>query len=148
VTDRGAYLVHSGRMDIITFLAAFAALHGTHDLADHWVQRHADAMRKDEPGRAGRLHCLSHVLSYLLTQMIVLAVIGWLADLDVTPLAYVAGMVVNGATHYFADRRKPLRWLASLIPGKLAYWDNGGAYPLDQSWHKFWLTVSALIIAL
>lgn len=69
------------------------------------------------------------------------------------------------ASHYAADRRRPLlslaRWLgATVVPGKDGFWHLGvprpgrddnpclgtGAYALDQSWHIGWLFITALII--
>ncbi len=81
-------------------------------------------------------------------------------------LAAVAGLAVNAASHYAADRRRPLlslaEWLgATAIPGKEEFWHLGaprpghddnptlgtGAYALDQSWHIGWLFIAALFIA-
>jgi len=67
---------------------------------------------------------------------------------------------VSAVTHYVADRRTPLRWLAEHT-GSRGFWTMGaprpghddnpqlytGAYSLDQSWHYLWLLVAALIIA-
>jgi hypothetical protein len=133
---------------MIEFLAVWAALTGTHDFADHWVQGNADAQHKGEKGWPGRLHCLRHVLTYGATQYAALLVLVLAFGLDLNPLAVLAGAVVNLGTHYFADRRTPLRWVASLIPGKVQYHDNGGQYHLDQSWHKAWIFVAALVTAL
>ena len=68
------------------------------------------------------------------------------------PVWAAAGLAVSAVTHYFADRRRPLRWLAGLIPGKLGFWQagdglaSGGAF-LDQAWHWWWLFAAALITA-
>jgi hypothetical protein len=54
-------------------------------------------------------------------------------------------------THYFADRRAPLRRLAGEV-GAGGFWRTGeglatGAALLDQAWHWWWLFVSALIVS-
>lgn len=133
---------------LVRFSAVAIALYGLHDVADHWVQRPCDAQHKGDPGWTGRLHCLSHVLSYGATQALGIVALWAAFGLDLNPLAFAAGMAFNLGTHYIADRRTPLRWVASLLPGKLAYHDNGGQYHLDQSWHRAAMFVSALLCAL
>lgn len=129
---------------MVDFLAVWVALYGTHDLADHWVQTACQANRKAQ----SRAHCLRHVLTYGATQCAALLALTLAFGVDLEPGWLVVGMALNLATHYFADRRAPLRRIAALFPGKANYWDNGGAYPLDQSWHKGWIFVSAFLIAL
>lgn len=143
---------------IAAFAAVFAALYVAHMVADHWVQTDVQARRKAEPGWTGRLFCLLHVATYTLTAVVFLAglaLTGWRPG----PLT-VAGLLVSAVTHYVADRRWLLRWLAERT-GKRAFWALGapragrddnpsigtGAYALDQSWHIGWLFVTALIIA-
>jgi hypothetical protein len=54
------------------------------------------------------------------------------------------GQLISSASHYFADRRYPLRQLAART-GRLEFHDtNSGSELLDQGWHRCWLAVSAL----
>jgi hypothetical protein len=66
--------------------------------------------------------------------------------------ACVAIALVSAVTHYFADRRAPIRTLASLIPGKLEFLQSGnglasGAAVLDQAWRSGWLFISGLVMS-
>jgi hypothetical protein len=55
----------------------------------------------------------------------------------------LTGQLISSASHYFADRRYPLRQLAART-GRLEFHDtNSGGELLDQSWHRCWLAVSA-----
>ena len=61
------------------------------------------------------------------------------------------GLAVSAVSHYFADRRAPLRRLAERT-GSGEFWHAGeglatGAALLDQAWHWGWLFVSALIVS-
>jgi hypothetical protein len=130
------------------FAAAFGALYAAHSVADHWVQTQHQADCKGQPGWPGRLACAAHVATYTLTAAVALALVaavtGWRPGL----LPVLAGLAVSAVTHYIADRRTPLRWLADRL-GKDRDWleRGGGMYALDQSWHVGWLGVAALLIA-
>lgn len=57
-------------------------------------------------------------------------------------------------SHYFADRRTPLRGLCDVLAftGKADFYRSGeglssGAFHLDQAWHVGWCAISAAIIA-
>lgn len=62
-----------------------------------------------------------------------------------------AGLAVSAFTHYFADRREPLRKVAEATGHAPFYRMNtgglNGAYLMDQSWHYAWIFVAALVIA-
>lgn len=141
--------------------ATYGTLHAAHLVADHWIQTDAQALTKGAPGWPGRIACAAHVGTYLLTGLVALGLLavasGWRPDLT----ALAIGMAVNGVTHYWADRRTTLAWLAALLPTTRRFWMVGaprpdhpgdrpclgtGAYHLDQSWHIGWLFISALII--
>jgi len=132
----------------VDFPTAFAALIAAHQVADHWVQTQRQADRKGLPGWPGRIACAAHVATYTLTAVaalaLVAAVTGWRPD----PGAVAVGLAVSAVSHYIADRRAPLRWLADRL-GKSPAWleRGGGMYALDQSWHVGWLFVAALICA-
>ena len=128
-----------------TFATAFVALFVAHQIADHWVQTDKQACGKGAPGWRGRYQCAMHVGTYSLTAAIVLAVTEWSLGLHLDGPRVLLALTVSAVSHYIADRRTPLRWLADRI--KLGFWDNGGAYQLDQSYHYAWLWVAALICA-
>jgi len=135
----------------ITFAVVLGVYLTGHTVADYWVQSSAQAMRKGLPGWAGRRACIGHVTSYTLTLAGLLALAAWRLALPVSPAWAAAGLLVSAATHYFADRRTPLRRVADLT-GKGEFWRSGeglasGAAHLDQSWHWLWLFTAALITA-
>jgi hypothetical protein len=149
--------------DAARLSAVFIALWVGHMVGDHWVQTGWQVENKAKPGNAGRLACLAHVYTYTLTQVVAVWIIEAATNLDVTPAALTAGLAISAGTHYFADRRVPLRRLAALLDrftGKLAFHDLGvpreghddnrclgtGAYVLDQSWHIWWLFVAAAVM--
>jgi hypothetical protein len=134
------------------FPDVFAAYVAGHWLGDYWVQTNAQAACKGLPGWLGRRACAAHVATYTLTLAACLGLAWWWLALPVHSVWAAAGLAVSAVTHYFADRRCPLRRLAGLIPGKLGFWEagdglaSGGAY-LDQAWHWWWLFAAALITA-
>ena len=136
---------------ILAAVAAVAVtLQAAHAIADHWVQTDRQARDKGEPGWSGRRACLAHVTTYTLTAALFLSVLAWRTAYHPHPLAAALGLTVSASTHYFADRRVPLRRLADLVGTGGFYRINShgtnGSYLLDQSFHQFWLFVSALII--
>lgn len=137
---------------VSVFAAVFVALWAAHQVADHWVQTPHQSSDKGLPGWRGRVACAGHVASYTATAVVVLAAVAWRLDLSLSVPRIVAGLAVSAVSHYWADRRSTLRWLVSVVerlgmPGKLDYFDHGGAYALDQSWHVGWLFIAALLIA-
>jgi len=144
-----------------TFAAVFAALYAAHQVADHWVQTDHQAGHKGQPGWVGRWNCAKHVATYGATQLLALGVLALALDLRLSPLWLAVGMTINLGTHYLADRRTPLRWIAEKL-GSGGFYRLGaprpghddnpslgtGAYALDQSWHIGWLFVAAVVMAL
>jgi hypothetical protein len=135
----------------ITFAVMLGVYLTGHTVADYWVQSSAQAMRKGLPGWAGRRACIGHVTTYTVTLAGLLALTAWRLALPVSPAWAAAGLFVSAVTHYFADRRTPLRRVADLT-GKGEFWRSGeglasGAAHLDQSWHWLWLFAAALITA-
>jgi hypothetical protein len=142
------------------FAAVFVALYAAHQVADHWLQTQHQADHKGLPGWVGRWNCVKHVAAYGATQLAALGLLALVLDVTVSPVPLTAGMTVNLATHYIADRRTPLFRLACAT-GSGRFWTLGapradrddnpslgtGAYALDQSWHVGWLFVAALVIA-
>ncbi|MFE9341321.1 transcriptional regulator [Streptomyces sp. NPDC007063] len=149
------------------FAAVYVALYIGHSLGDHWVQSSCQAASKGQPGWSGRLACARHILSLTTTKGAVLAPVVLMLDLPLTLVGLVAGLFLDAASHYWADRRTTLARLAGRC-GKAEFYSLGtadhpaapttaagkpaahlgtGAYALDQSWHILWLGIAALIIA-
>ena len=148
----------------VVFAVAFVALYASHEVADHWVQTHHQAMAKGLPGWRGRLACARHVASYTATQVLALVTAGAVTGARAAAPAVVAGVTVSAVTHYWADRKTTLAALADAVRGlgkkdpfyrlgmpRPGHDDNPslgtGAYALDQSFHVLFLFVAALIIA-
>ncbi|ONI82991.1 hypothetical protein ALI144C_18255 [Actinosynnema sp. ALI-1.44] len=133
------------------FAASFVALLAAHQIADYWVQTDHQATNKGRHGSraenaAGRAACVAHVISYSAVSTAAVAGIGRALRLGASWRGILAGQAISAVSHYWADRRFPLRRLAGRI-GKLDYHDRGGNAMLDQSWHIGWLTLAALATA-
>ncbi|MEU8590715.1 transcriptional regulator [Streptomyces sp. NPDC048664] len=147
-------------MDAANFAAVFVALYVAHSVGDHWVQTSHQSAHKGRPGWVGRLADARHVATLTATKGAVLLPVAWLLDLHLSALGIVAGLGIDAVTHWWADRRSTLAWLAR-VTGKGEFYRLGapragrddnphigtGAYALDQSFHHLWLLVAALIIA-
>ncbi|MEV4287321.1 transcriptional regulator [Nonomuraea bangladeshensis] len=145
----------------VTFAAVFAALYAAHVVGDHWYgQTHAQALGKGARSRQGVRHCLGHVALLAAHKVAALAAMCVVTGLRPSLIAAVLGLLVDGISHYWADRRYTLAALADRT-GKGDFYRLGqprpghddaphlgtGAYAMDQSWHVGWLFVAALIIA-
>ncbi|MCX5260407.1 DUF3307 domain-containing protein [Streptomyces canus] len=142
------------------FAAVFVALYVAHSVGDHWVQTSHQSAHKGRPGWVGRLADARHVATLTATKVAVLLPVAWLLDLRLSVLGIVAGLGIDAVTHWWADRRSTLAWLAK-VTGKGEFYRLGapragrddnphigtGAYALDQSFHHLWLLVAALVIA-
>jgi isoaspartyl peptidase/L-asparaginase-like protein (Ntn-hydrolase superfamily) len=147
--------------DPTVFATVFAALFAGHQVGDHWIQSSCQAAAKGCTGSAGRIACVQHVASLTATKLVFLTPVVLLLGLTVHPAALVAGLAVDAASHYWADRRTTLARLADLV-GKGEFYRLGaprpgrddnptlgtGSYALDQSWHIAFLVVAALITAI
>ncbi|MGP3914281.1 transcriptional regulator [Nonomuraea sp. 10N515B] len=146
---------------VAAFAAVFAALYAAHTVGDHWYgQTHRQAVGKGARTAEGRRHCLGHVLLLALHKAGALAAVCAVTGLRLPLLWVAAGLLVDAVSHYWADRRYTLAWLAERT-GKGDFYQLGqprpgrddaphlgtGAYAMDQSWHVAWLFVAALIIA-
>ncbi|WP_067491713.1 DUF3307 domain-containing protein [Actinomadura hibisca] len=142
-------------MAAITFAVTLSVLWIAHHVADHWIQTDCQAITKGRPARdeagtrdrSGQLADLRHVLSLTAVLAAALLAVAWRVDIAYDPARFVVALLVNGASHYWADRRVYLLRLARAI-GKGGWLDNDptAAYTLDQSWHLLWLLITALII--
>jgi hypothetical protein len=154
-------------MDASTFAAVFVALYVAHSVGDHWVQTSAQSAAKGRPGWVGRLADTRHVATLTATKLAVLLPVAALLGLRLSLLGMVLGLGIDAASHWWADRRSTLAWLAK-VTGKTEFYTLGtgahpahpatadgtpaahlgtGAYALDQSFHHLWLLVAALLIA-
>lgn len=142
------------------FAVCWVTLFVGHQVGDHWGQTSRQAAVKGGPGWASRWACAEHVLALLVVKALALTAALGVTGLTIRPSWLFAGLGVDAASHYWADRRTTLRWLANAV-GKGEFFDLGapraghddqphlgtGAYALDQSWHILWLFVAALIMA-
>jgi hypothetical protein len=138
----------SGGLSLSVFAAVFVVLYAAHQVGDHWVQTQGQADRKAAQGWSGRLACAAHVVSYTLTAAAALACLPLVFGVALPAGQTVAGLAVSAVSHYWIDRRAPLRRLADLL-GKSPVWleRGGGLYALDQSAHVLFLFVAALVVA-
>lgn len=131
----------------VTFSTTLLALLTAHHVGDHWVQTSHQACGKGARTWAGAWCCAKHVASYTAGTAALVGLVWILFGLAISPLGFVAGQLTSAVTHYWADRRYTLAWLARVL-GKGGYYDHGGAYELDQAFHRGWLFVAALLTAL
>jgi hypothetical protein len=105
------------------FAASAVALYAAHHVGDYWVQTDHQARHKGDAGHAGRMQCVNHVLSYIATQTVFLALAFTVTDVTLPIGQVVAALAVSGVTHYLADRREHgiMFWLARRLPGKAAF---------------------------
>ncbi|MFF8423349.1 transcriptional regulator [Streptomyces sp. NPDC015680] len=149
------------------FAAVFTALWVAHTVGDHWAQTPAQSTTKGQRSRAGRLACTRHVTTLTLTKALLLALTAAALDLPLSIAGVTAGLTLDAASHWWADRRFTLARLAEAT-GKGEFYRLGtgahpahpvtaegdpaghlgtGAYALDQSFHALFLFFAALIIA-
>ncbi|MEW1636390.1 transcriptional regulator [Streptomyces sp. NPDC093801] len=153
-------------MDAATFAAVFATLYVAHSVGDHWVQTSRQSADKGKTGWTGRLADARHVATLTATKLALLLPVALLLGLDLSVVGLVVGLGVDAVTHWWADRRSTLAWLAKAT-GQTEFYQLGtgahplhpvtaegtpaahlgtGAYALDQSFHHLWLLVAALLI--
>ncbi|MGW1652886.1 transcriptional regulator [Streptomyces atratus] len=147
-------------MTVSAFAAVFVALFVAHSVGDHWVQTSCQSANKGKPGWTGRLAGARHVATLTATKLALLLPVAFLLGLRLSLLGLVAGLGVDAVTHWWADRRSTLAWLAK-VTGKAEFYRLGapraghddnphigtGAYALDQSFHHLWLLVASVLIA-
>lgn len=142
-------------MSLARLGGVYALLHASHEFADHVVQTHRQALTKGADTDDGRRACAAHVATLTATQGLAVIIGARIAGERLSPRRVAAGLAVNAASHYWADRRSTLARLAEKV-GKGEFYRLGdgkaapcgtGAYALDQAWHTAWLAVTALIIA-
>lgn len=141
-------------MSLGRFGGTYAALHAGHLVGDYWCQTNHQAEVKGKPGRDGHRACLRHVATLTATQGAFLGLACWTTGERLSWRLVAAGLAVNAASHYVADRRRPIRWLADRLEwtGKGTFYRSGdglasGAAHLDQAWHIGWAAIASAIIA-
>jgi hypothetical protein len=107
-----------------SFAALLPALLVAHHVGDQWMQTHHQATSKGEPGWPGRVACAKHVASYTAVTAATVLVLWVSFGLHISVWGFLAGQLVSAATHYWADRRTTLRWLAYGL-GKGEFYDLG-----------------------
>lgn len=146
-------------------LTVFAFGLAGHYVGDHWVQTDGQACKKSWAAQTRACavwNCAKHVATWTATVTVFVCAAGWWLELPLRPGWLAAGMAVNAVTHFVADLRAPLIWMATKLFGRTGYIDYGNVVrssgtastgpgtalmELDQSWHIGWLAVSALIAA-
>lgn len=132
---------------------------GGHMPGDYWVQTGYQAATKGQEGREGQAACLRHVATMTAAKAAALGALH-LSGRKVSWRRAAAALALEAGTHYFADRRRPLRALAERA-GSGDFWRMGqprpghddnvtmgtGAALLDQSWHAASAYLAALIAA-
>ncbi|ALO79359.1 hypothetical protein [Streptomyces phage phiSAJS1] len=130
--------------------AAYAAMRAAAAVADHWVQTGHQAAHKADAGLAGHRAMAGHVASYAASQAAALVAADRLLGIGLKPSRIAAAVAFSAATHWFIDRRWPVKRLAQAT-GKEAFHDLGGplggAYILDQSAHHLMEAVAAVVAA-
>ncbi len=148
--------------------ALMLVLHTAGLLGDYGVQTDPCARRKgahdDEPvvetdedgaviarhgSAAGRRACAHHVATYTATQAAAVLAANKALRLGLRPGRIALALGVSAATHYVADRRRPLRRLAD-VTGKGKFYrmsvpGMSGAVELDQMWHRVWEALAAVL---
>lgn len=152
--------------------AAYAALRTAAHLADHWFQTSHQAAHKADAGLDGHRAMAGHIASYAGSQAVVLAAANVVLGMKLRKRDMAAAIAFSGATHWFIDRRWPVRKLSEAM-GKTgckrdrygqcenpahepfgSECDNGfhglggplgGAYILDQSAHHLMEAVAAVL---
>lgn len=125
----------------------FIALFIGHVIGDLITQTDHQAATKTQPGRDGRRACLAHVIGYGLTQTAVTVALVALANVDIHPVALVAGLALSILTHYPLDRGPVLPWIARLTRSPKFWTTPSGRLLIDQTAHATMITIAALIIS-
>lgn len=145
--------------DQIGLLAGvYLALYVAHDLGDHWFQTYHQAIHKAAAGWSGRLADIRHVATLTALKLTALAGLAALG-LHLSPGWVALALGVDAASHAWVDRRGTLKRLCDRLgrgglfsldvvrsAGRDPYGPGTGAYVLDQSWHRLWLVVAAVLV--
>lgn len=129
---------------------AYAALRTAAHVADHWFQTSHQAAHKADAGADGHRAMAGHIASYAGAQAVALVAVNQILDAGLKPRSIAAAVTFSAATHWFIDRRWPVRKLAEAT-GHEGFHQMGGplggAYILDQAAHHLMEGVSAVLAA-
>lgn len=152
--------------------AALGAMRMAAHVADHWLQTGHQAIHKADAGMEGHRAMAGHIASYAGSQAVALVAANVLLDMKLKPSRMAAAVALSAATHWFIDRRWPVRKLAEAL-GRTGCKRNsqcthpehapdgsdcdggfhdlggplGGAYILDQSAHHLCEAIAAVLAA-
>lgn len=152
--------------------AAYAAFRAAAHVADHIFQTGHQAAHKADPGLSGHRAMAGHVASYVGTQAVALVAAQLATGARLRPGRLAAALAVSGATHWFIDRRWPVRKMSEALgktgckrDGLCAEPEHapdgsdcdggfhalggplGGAYIMDQALHHACEAVAAAVAA-
>jgi len=142
-----------GREPVMTSPAArtavaYAALRSAAAVGDFWLQTGHQALHKADKGLAGHRAMAGHIASYAGAQAAALLTADRLLGLGLKPSRIASAVAFSAATHWFIDRRWPVRRLCD-VAGKQSFYELGGplggALHLDQSAHHLMEAVAAVI---
>lgn len=142
-------------MNASRFAAAYAALTAAHEVGDHWAQTDAQAVAKGTSGSEGAQACARHVATYTATQAVALVFTAKVTGMKLHTGRALSALALSALTHYVADRSAG-HWKdtdPTGVPALAHITGSGGwlqrdpnaAYLLDQSWHKGWIFLAALV---
>lgn len=149
----------------VTASVAFYTMLAGHYFGDQWAQTSGQASKKalngPETAPVAVWHCAKHVITWSISTMVFLLVACWWLQLPLRPSWLAAGIAVNAVSHFVADLRTPLIWLARLMrhdgyiefaqvmrpSGAQKTGPGTGLFHLDQAWHVAWLVPASLLIA-
>ena len=151
---------------------AYLAMRTAAHVADHWFQTGHQAMHKADAGLAGHQAMAGHVASYAGAQAVALVAVNRALGMGLKPSRIAAAVALSGATHWFIDRRWPVRKLAEAMDKTGCQRDRkcadpehapdgsdcnggfhglggplGGAYVLDQSAHHLMEALASVLAA-
>lgn len=93
------------------------------------MQSSAQSAAKGKPGWAGRLADARHVIGLTLTKAVLLALTALVLGLRLTATGLAAGLTLDAASHWWADRRSTLAWLAKTLHRSEFYHLGSAAHP-------------------
>jgi hypothetical protein len=130
--------------------SAYAAMRAAAAVGDFWLQTSHQAAHKADEGLAGHRAMAGHIASYAGAQAVALVAADRLLGIGLKPSRIAAAVAVSAVTHWFIDRRLPVRRLCDAT-GKRGFHDLGGplggAFHLDQSAHHLMEAVAAVVAA-
>lgn len=129
----------------------YAAMRTAAHVADHWAQTSHQAVHKADAGLSGHRAMAGHIASYAASQAVAVVAADRLLGMGLRPSRIAAAVAFSAATHWFIDRRWPVRRLAEAT-GKQEFLNLdtsvfGSMYTLDQSAHHLMEAVASVVAA-